>query len=27
MRTMFVTYVVLIAAGLAFFLTIGLLHN
>jgi hypothetical protein len=27
MRAMFVTYVVVIAAGLAYFLAIGLAHN
>ena len=27
MRAMFVTYLVVIAAGLAYFITIGLLHN
>jgi hypothetical protein len=27
MRAMFVTYLMLIAVGLAYFITIGLLHN
>jgi hypothetical protein len=27
MRTMFVTYLVLVVAGLAYFVTIGLLHH